>query len=270
MSIKKRGSKSIALALVGVMIASPMLNTVSAVEIENTTVESGVHQIKPLSNYEVDSAIRDFQNQHGSEDTFKLISNEDGKVLEVNGYRGILRLSNYDKNGNIIDTIDINYFDNLYANNNIISKEAEDEPSTYKLEIHSNKTVAPDPFSITVRTGGNYKSNYKITLTNWYQTRTYYKNDSSWNTGYTKGFNTCIDNANSAINLVIASVGASAFNKIYAAIKGIITTGPSVDTIMTILENLGIAIAKPAAIALSLATYCVEVNRAQYFWNKIF
>lgn len=270
MSFKKRVSKSIALALVGVMIATPMLNTVSAIEMENTTVTYEMNQLKPLSNDEVDSAIRDFQNQHGNEDKFKLISNEDGEVIEVNGYRGILRLSNCDKNGNLIDTIDINYFDNLYTNSNIINKEIEDKHSTYKLEVHSNKTTAPDPFSIKVRTGGNYNSNYKITLTNWNNTRTYYKKDSSWNTGYTKGFNTCINNANAATSVVITSVGLSGLNKIYSAIQSIIQKGPSVDTIMKILGNLGISISKPAAIAAALATYCVEVNRAQYFWNKIF
>ena len=105
MSFKKRVSKSIALALVGVMIATPMLNTVSAIEMENTTVTYEMNQLKPLSNDEVDSAIRDFQNQHGNEDKFKLISNEDGEVIEVNGYRGILRLSNYDKNGNVTENV---------------------------------------------------------------------------------------------------------------------------------------------------------------------
>lgn len=270
MSFKKRATKSIALALVGITVAIPMLNTVSAMEIENTEVESGIIQLKPLSNNEVDSAIKDFQNQHGDEDKFKLISNEDGEVFEVNGYRGILRISNYDKNGDLIDTVDINYFDNLYANSNIESKEIEDESSAYKLEVHSNKTTAPDPFSIKVRTGGNYNSNYKITLTNWNSTRTYYKNDSSWNTGYTKGFNTCINNANTATTVVITSVGLSGLGKIYSAIQSIIQKGPSAETILKILGNLGLSISKPAAIAAALATYCVEVNRAQYFWNQIF
>lgn len=270
MSFKKRATKSIVLALVGVTIATPMLNMVSAMEIENISAESGTLQIKPLSNDEVDSAIKDFQKQHGNEDKFKVVSNEDGEVFEVNGYRGILRISNYDKNNNLIDTVDINYFDNLYANSNIESKEIEDEPSTYKLEVHSNKTIAPDPFSIKVSTGGNYKSNYKITLTNWYYTRTFYKNDSSWNTGNTKGFNTCINNANTATNVVVTSVGLSGLSKIYSAIQSIIQKGPNADTILKVLELAGISISKPAVIATALATYCVEVNRAQYFWNQIF
>ncbi len=71
MLFKKRANKSIILALVGVMISSPMSNIVSAIEMENTTVESGVHKFKPLSNDEVDSAIRDFQNQHGIQDILK-------------------------------------------------------------------------------------------------------------------------------------------------------------------------------------------------------
>ncbi len=57
MSFKKRATKSIALALVGVTIATPMLNTVSAMEKDLVTKENEVTMINSVDNIDCDLEI---------------------------------------------------------------------------------------------------------------------------------------------------------------------------------------------------------------------
>lgn len=57
MNFKKRASQSIALALVGVTIATPMLNTVSAMEKDLVTKDNEVAMINSVDNTDCDLEI---------------------------------------------------------------------------------------------------------------------------------------------------------------------------------------------------------------------
>ena len=108
MSFKKRATKSIALALVGVTIATPMLNTASAMEDVNINQITS-RQIIDNSN----KAIEDFRALYGEEDVYKVVKEEDNIKYEVNPKQGTLRATILNDEGILEDTIIINYLENL-------------------------------------------------------------------------------------------------------------------------------------------------------------
>ena len=299
----KRG---IALSLVGITILIPVMNTAYALEKNNSETNEMINENDseekrtPLSNSEINSAKKSFQEINGSDDIFKKALEKDNKLYEVNGYRGIIRVSTYNENKEIVDTIEINYFENLDSVNNDFSNYHDDE--NYDDENHDNllnrsarsvskkgskkgskevtvlptyKTKSPDPFSIGVKGGGNYKPGYKykIRITNWYsyRTKTYYKK-GNWDTGNTNGFYNCLKSVNSAVDIVVASIGFKAFQKLFPLLKNFLIKGKSISTgtIVDLLSVAGITIiGSPYVIAGSIALYCVQINRAQYFFNQI-
>ena len=94
MSLKKRASKSIALALVGMTITTPILNHVNAME-SNKDIFISENEILDMREVYSDENIKlmkkDFNDKFGTDNNFKLISNKDGIKLEINGAIGDIK-----------------------------------------------------------------------------------------------------------------------------------------------------------------------------------
>jgi|GEM_PF-5323343 len=302
--LNRKIKRGIALSLVGITILIPVMNTAYALEKNDSETNEMINETNeminendseekrtPLSNSEINSAKKSFQEINGSDDIFKKALEKDNKLYEVNGYRGIIRVSTYNENKEIVDTIEINYFENLDSVNNDFSNYHDDENNDNLLNrsarsvskkrskevtvLPTYKTKSPDPFSIGVKGGGNYKPGYKykIRITNWYsyRTKTYYKK-GNWNTGNTNGFYNCLKSVNSAVDIVVASIGFKAFQKLFPLLKNFLIKGKSISTgtIVDLLSVAGITIVgSPYVIAGSIVLYCVQINRAQYFFNQI-
>lgn len=184
MSFKKRATKSIALALIGVTIATPMLNTASAMEDVNINQITS-RQIIDNSN----KAIEDFRALYGEEDVYKVVKEEDNIKYEVNPKQGTLRATILNDEGILEDTIIINYLENLKNYRANPEELATDNKESRYSRVF--QTDGPDQLKLTVnsQTGS---TRYKLTAhgaQGWDSTKTYTKESSSWNTGNTKTMN---------------------------------------------------------------------------------
>lgn len=225
----------------------------------------------------VESEKKKFQELHGCENSFKVVTEFENEILEVNGFKGIMRVTVLDDNKQIVKVTEFNHFEGL---DDMLSDNTKDVETNVEARdtvvLPKYSTKSPDPFSIAVWSG-NYGSGrkYKITLSNWYFTKTYHKADY-WNTGDTNGFYGCLQRVNVAVTTMINTVGFTLINKLLGKIGSILMNDkfPSTDQVVSIILDiasaLGITIASPVTLAASAILYATEINRAQYFWNKIF
>lgn len=210
MSLKKIASKSVALALVGVTFVMPILKTVSAMEENNKEIYSTILTNNDVSKYELiearntrdnftedtsfeeyfsDEQIKlikvEFQERYGIEDKFKITEENSEIRTEVNGARGIIRITNL--NTNEVDTL--NYFELIDELN------VENSISTYSPSRPSGmKTQAPDKAYMSV-TKGSSRDTIKVCNPLTGTQKSYTKPTNNWYSGYTKGYYDNVVNA---------------------------------------------------------------------------
>ena len=94
MAFKNRVKKSIALALVGITITTPILNHVNAME-SNKDIFISENENLDMREVYSDESIKlmkkDFHDKFGTDNKFKLISNKEGIKLEINGATGDIK-----------------------------------------------------------------------------------------------------------------------------------------------------------------------------------
>ncbi len=279
---KKIENKSIALALVGVTVITPMLNTVSAMDnntLQNEGLLLGSDSLSILykENF-YENMKKEFKSKFGNSDEFNLIAKTKDYMTEVNGYTGQLRVTTYDINGNIENITIIDYLNNLkeLELKNIEEKKYENSfrENSFRSESYVVKTIKTggiDPFSLSVKTGGSYKSKYKMHATSYYnRSKTWYKN--YWKDGYTKGLYDEIIRARNAVNNMASALSPGVTKlEVLAAFSRYIsplTAVPSLNIIAGILAVF--TLAQPVmTVAGYTLTYLTAVNIAQYNFNKI-
>lgn len=241
MSLKKRATKSIALALVGVTISTPILNTSLAMDINNVEINPSNVQELLLSNNLTEETVLiekskrenfdentpmnelfsinqvnlikyEFQKINGAEDKFKIVENNDGYITEINGAKGIIRLKS-DIDGEII----INYFDELdkLASESLV--KAPSRPGAWK-------TQGPDKANIRVVKGS---SREQITVYNpiYGQSKSYTKPLNEWYTGYTKGYYDAIGKARKSFGTAIDTISGAYITAYKATMGALIAQG---------------------------------------------
>lgn len=293
MNLKKRASKSIALALVGIIITTPILNHVNAMEsskdisdanqatqfndeiyVNRSLLLGNANKGRNVSDYNTfyENVKNDFKDKFGNEDEFKVIASSKDFKTEGNGYTGQLRVTTY-KDGEVDEVILIEYLNNV---KNYLSqlKVEENTPETYaeSYVVKTIKSGGPDPLSFNVRTGGNYNSKYKMYATSWYgRNKTWYKN-SDWKAGYTKGLYDELRYARNNVNKIASSLspGVSKVEVLasLAQFLGATTVIPGINTVAAVLSAFAFALPTIQVAGYSL-DYIKNINVAQFNFNKI-
>lgn len=256
MSFKKRATKSIALALMGVTIATPILNTASAMENSNYGLSNDkiIELKKEASKFNENTSIEElyseeqiklmkieFHEKFGNENVFKEVYSEKNIKLEINGYTGDIRGTLEGE-----EPIVSNYFDGIeYIKNSIYNNKNEVEPF-YSLSKHY-RSSGPDQSYLKVYVESG-KSNMLVARNTKGNTKTYYKSASSWNSGNTSALRQEIESAKNNWNKASSALSSAGSKVLWNLLAGYISAG---------------AFATPAGIILgALNSYSVAGNVA--------
>lgn len=230
----KRLSKVLVLALTIITISTPMLNTALAMESSIETpsnkidldVNSKILMLNKITEEELEKEklIREsfnentsnselfsegqvkltkieFQQENGIEDKFILTKEENGVKVEVNGAKGIIKLTSKE-DGEII----LNYFenlDNLHNQYNIIQK-APNRPA------NGWSTQGPDNANMYVTKGSTRDTITASKPTGSRGSKTYTKPTNNWYSGYTKGYYDNVGNARKSWGTAKKAIGGAA------------------------------------------------------------
>ena len=256
MSFKKRATKSIALALMGVTIATPILNTASAMENSNYGLSNDkiIELKKEASKFNENTSIEElyseeqiklmkieFHEKFGNENVFKEVYSEKNIKLEINGYTGDITAT-LEREEPIVS----NYFDGIeYIKNSIYNNKNEVEPF-YSLSKHY-RSSGPDQSYLKVYVESG-KSNMLVARNTKGNTKTYYKSASSWNSGNTSALRQEIESAKNNWNKASSALSSARSKVLWNLLAGYISAG---------------ALATPAGIILgALNSYSVAGNVA--------
>lgn len=126
---KKFMSKAMSIAIVGITISTPILNTVYAMDRN--------YQLEVYAEKKEDEYKEEFRKIHGTEDKFKVYLEENGVKAEANGARGIIRITTIDTNSDKYgEVIEINAFESIKdaINEDIQMNTFVDRPGAWKTQ----------------------------------------------------------------------------------------------------------------------------------------
>lgn len=252
MILKKRFSKSIALALVSITISTPIFNTALAMEKINEDKE--MQNLNNLEEINFNEINQIFENIGG-----KTRSN----IVEINegNYKAIINKNTGDITHTYIDTNgkSVSYTTNYYKN---IEKFTNTEYNIDKERssiIDSGSTFGPtdDLYYKVTKSGGTYKiyiKNSKGKSGNYTKTGSYYN-------GNTKNFINAVDNADLYVSKLAGSIGSTALVSIVGFIG--LTGGPvSVSVVKGALAALGLG------SLFSIVTSITDKYNDYQYWVK--
>ena len=279
MSFKKRATKSIALALMGVTIATPILNTASAMENSNYGLSNDkiIELKKEASKFNENTSIEElyseeqiklmkieFHEKFGNENIFKEVYSENNIKLEINGYTGDIRGTLEGE-----EPIVSNYFDGIeYIKNSIYNNKNEVEPF-YSLSKHY-RSSGPDQSYLKVYVESG-KSNMLVARNTKGNTKTYYKSASSWNSGNTSELRQEIESAKNNWNKASSALSSAGSKVLWNLLAGYISAGAFATPAGIILGALNsYSIAGNVATAASRgASYLIDLGQINSIHAKL-
>lgn len=279
MSFKKRATKSIVLALVGVTIATPILNTASAMENLNYGLSNDkiIELKKEASKFNENTSIEElyseeqiklmkieFHEKFGNEDVFKEVYSENNIKLEINGHTGDIRGTLEGE-----EPIVSNYFDGIeYIKNSIYNNKNEVEPF-YSLSKHY-RSSGPDQSYLKVYVESG-KSNMLVARNTKGNTKTYYKSASSWNSGNTSALRQEIESAKNNWNKASSALSSAGSKVLWNLLAGYISAGAFATPAGIILAALNsYSIAGNVATAASRgASYLIDLGQINSIHAKL-
>lgn len=279
MSFKKRATKSIALALVGVTIATPMLNTASAMENLNYGLSNDkiIELKKEASKFNENTSMEEiyseeqiklmkieFHEKFGNENIFKEVYSENNIKLEINGYTGDIRGTLEGE-----EPIVSNYFDGIeYIKNSIYNNKNEVEPF-YSLSKHY-RSSGPDQSYLKVYVESG-KSNMLVARNTKGNTKTYYKSASSWDSGNTSALRQEIESSKNNWNKASSALSSAGSKTLWNLLAGYISAGafatPS-GIILAALNSYSIA-GNVATAAARGASYLIDLGQINNIHAKL-
>lgn len=279
MSFKKRATNSIVLALVGVTIATPILNTASAMENLNYGLSNDkiIELKKEASKFNENTSIEElyseeqiklmkieFHEKFGNEDVFKEVYSENNIKLEINGHTGDIRGTLEGE-----EPIVSNYFDGIeYIKNSIYNNKNEVEPF-YSLSKHY-RSSGPDQSYLKVYVESG-KSNMLVARNTKGNTKTYYKSASSWNSGNTSALRQEIESAKNNWNKASSALSSAGSKVLWNLLAGYISAGAFATPAGIILAALNsYSIAGNVATAASRgASYLIDLGQINSIHAKL-
>lgn len=239
MSFKKRASKSIALALVGVSVTTPMLKTVSAMDHSSNDVE--MQKINDLEQIDFNEIRTKFENIDGKA---RIVTNEikeDNYEVVINKDTGDIKHTYYNHDGSVKET----YNENFYANLDRFKEQLEnDQLRLNGPVIHSNKTNwSPDMLQLQVKQVK--KDGKTVHQCDMWNSKNKYK--QVFRTKYTSStsimaFDRAIEDASTKWNLLAALTGTS------AAVALVAFLGPTASVTVKVLREALKTIGYPGLI----------------------
>ncbi len=193
---KKFMSKAMSIAIVGITISTPILNTVYAMDRN--------YQLEVYAEKKEDEYKEEFRKIHGTEDKFKVYLEENGVKAEANGARGIIRITTIDTNSDKYgEVIEINAFESIKdaINEDIQMNTFVDRPGAWK-------TQGPDKANLKVVKGSKIDTLYAYDPSIFNTTgkhKKYNKPTNNWYSGYTKGYYDSIQKARRSIGTAKSS-----------------------------------------------------------------
>lgn len=212
-----------------------------------------------------------FQQKYGTEDTFKLISNEDDIKVEVNGFRGIMKITENDE-----ETI-INYFESIdYCNdaNDQIYSSKDNNISLYSAVPRPSawRTQGPDKLNLKVVKGSTRDKIYATNAGG--LKKTYTKKTSDWYSGSTKGFYNNIQGARQDWGNCKKAAGSSAESAVYAVASNFVRRGTSnvsakkASTAIRVAAG-GVAVYEITKTGVLMAAYLGHVIATTNYWMNL-
>lgn len=155
----------------------------------------------------------EFQSKYGNENTYKLISNDEGIKVEVNGFSGKIKMTS-ESDG----VIELNYFeslDELQMENRAV---APNRPSSWQ-------TQGPDFANLKVVKGATRDTITAEHPLTGKSPKVYTKPTSEWYKGHTQGYYDNVGEARKCYGTAKAAAGPSAAAAFIATVRSVIKSG---------------------------------------------
>ena len=243
MAIKKKIRKGIILSLTGIILSTSIFGQASAMQYsqnindkvldksdiidsfdmtekefiqaqenrERFTYETDESEL--FSNEQVSLTKIEFQQKYGTEDKFVFVEEFENIKSEVNGARGIIRITDLETG----EVDNIEYFKNLDKLNDKYETEYEDISYTKATPSRPGawRTQGPDKANLSVKKGSTrdtIKASNPVTG----KVKTYTKNTGNWYSGYTKGYYDNVSKARKSIGTAKSYAGSAGQNALLA------------------------------------------------------
>ncbi len=253
MLLKKRICKSIALALVGVTVTTPMLKTVSAME--NVIIDKEVQSLNELEEIDFNEIRQKFENMSGTARSSIIEINEVNYKAIININTGDIIHTYYNEDGSINETYNVNFYKNLERFEKQIEQIDNNQSRLSGPVIYKNKTSwSPDMLQLQVKkVKKDGKTVHQCDL--WNSSNNY---KQKFRTKYTSSpsimeFDKAINDTSNKWNLLASLAGTS------AAVALVSFFGPTASVTVKVL--------KEALKKLGLPGLIVSVDSLVKRWN---
>lgn len=288
MTLKKLAKKSITLGIIAITLSSTILNNVYAAELSqkndvkqilltNDTTTEEINKAKAdrenfdenTTNSEIFSKEQvklfkvEFQELHGVEDKFKVVDETNESIIESNGFRGILRLTDK-KSGNITTLELFKSIDKLYEESIEVTTYAPSRPTSWK-------TQGPDKANMKVVKGSS-RDTITITHPTYGHKKTYTKPTNNWYSGYTKGYYDHVQGARRSFGTAKSKAGVAGVAAMTTILDGCLAAGDfkiSISEMVKLLKKSGATIISTADCARYAVAYLGEVLLISIDYNTI-
>lgn len=245
-----------------------------------------------FSDEQVSLMKLEFQNTHGDEDTFKIVSNENNIVIEVNGAKGIIRTTVYKDNGEVESTFDSNYFEGLDNIKNSVENESI-QPSIKTTTIQPlSKTAAraskkatnivPSKqfgtgkiakyFTPSIKVKRDTRDRITVVSTTKARTKKYSKDKYNWNSGNTLKFYNAINDARSSWSGIGKVLAAGALGKVAGYVAGLVAAtsfAPPVSAVIAFLSGIGLVGTTGFAVASQITGFLGNMLTISNTYKKL-
>ncbi|MEG2195806.1 MAG: hypothetical protein RRY11_13525 [Terrisporobacter sp.] len=286
----KRVKKSIALALVTVTMSAPVLSSVYATGINN---ENNIKQVLMMNETSMDEMNRakharnnfddntsssemfseeqvklfkvEFQEINGVEDEFKVVDETNESIIESNGFRGILRLT--DKETNKVTTLE------LFESIDKLQRESIDG-ETYAnppARPTSWKTQGPDSANMKVVKGSS-RDSITVTHPTNRRTKNYTKPTNSWYSGYTEGYYNHVQGARRSYGTAKTKAGVAGTAALVVVLDGCLAASDfkiSISEMVALLKKSGATIISVTDCARYAVAYLGEILLIEIDYNHL-
>lgn len=275
---RKISTKCTAIALSSIILSTPAMNAVYASEIEEISNSTNEVSENLFSDSKVEKLKIDFQNVYGNKDEFIQYVEDDGTITQVNGARGIIKVTDAETR----EVEELNVFE-IY---NDLNQYEEKNGSIYNdlNQIEENEGISSYASVPPVPTGGHTTgarsdranlratkegSKIKFTANNpipgTSSSKTYRKSSSNWYSGYTKGYYNSIRGARRSFGTSMGHFSTAAQTFAIAVASNFLKKkhfNPTADVVFKSVKKMAVGVSIGAAFEGSrfLAAYIAEMG----------
>lgn len=152
MTLKKRATKSIAIALIGVTVSAPIFNTVSAMERTELNAEVNYNTISDEQNINFEEIRALFDNIEGNTRSNIVEMEEEGYKVVIDKNTGDIEHIYYNNDGSIKEQYSTNFYKNIDRFEEQFNQTNEIDTRLSGPVIYKNKTSwSPDMLQLQVK-----------------------------------------------------------------------------------------------------------------------